>query len=101
MQGPSVEGPIVRLTCYIATALSWLWLMVAISAGGSFWAPLLGVAIGLVLSLPMYLKEQETEQIREAKRDRQGNAERKGDTSRWEVDDPNSNDPPKPKILES
>ena len=105
----SAEGPIVRRTAYVFTAASTVWLMVAISVGVSFWAPLVGTVVGLICSVPAYLKEAEAEQNREAVRVRRAGAERRGDTSRWDVDDrgqgggqaPDSDPTQPPKILES
>lgn len=101
MKGPSAEGPIVRYFCYILAGFSAMWMMVALSVGGAFSAPLFGTLIFGFFSLTMYLKEQEAEQNREAIRARQGKTAQQGNPSRWEVDDANSDPTQPPKILES
>lgn len=99
MQGPSAEGPIVRYFCYVLAGFSALWLMVALSVGGYFSAPLAGTLIFGFFSLLVYMKEQDAEQNREAIRARQAKAAQQGDTARWDVDDSDPTQPPK--ILES
>lgn len=101
MQGPSVEGPIVRYFCYGLAGISAIWLMVALSTGGAFSAPLVGTVVFGFFSLTTYLKEQDAEQIREAIRANQGRTEQKADTSRWDVEDAKADPTVPPKILES
>lgn len=101
MKGPSAEGPIVRRVCYVLAGFSAMWLMVALSVGGAFSAPLVGTLVFGFFAITMYMKEQDTEQIREARRVGEAGAARKGDTSRWEVEDSGGDPTQPPKILES
>lgn len=101
MEGPSAEGPIVRYFCYGIAGISAIWLMVALSTGWAFSAPLVGTAVFGFAAMSMYMKEQSAEQNREAIRSHLGKAERKADTSRWDVEDAKADPTVPPKILES
>lgn len=104
---PVTESTLVRRCAYIAFMALFLWLVFALATRGEFAAPLVGTLVGLVLIVPMYLREQETQQAREtrAAADRRHEGRAQG-TSRWDVDDRGPADPvaptkPQPKILEN
>lgn len=98
------ESDVVRWVCYSGFTVCLLWLIIGISTGGSFWAPLVGTVVLGAYVGPMYVREHQAEQDRATVREAQARRGAAGNTDRWNVDD--QSDPtvpptaPPPKILE-
>lgn len=102
------ELDVVRWLCYAGFFFCLVWLVITLSTRGEFAGPLVGALFFGFQTTVMYMKEQDTELIRQAARDKQQRGG--GGTDRWNIDDrgadptqpPGVNPPtrPQPTIIE-
>lgn len=92
---PRTESTYVRRCAYAAFTGLFLWLVYALASHGEFAAPLVGTIVGLILVVPMYMREVDAEAVRLSRQaaDQRHEGRSQG-TSRWNVED--NSDPTTP-----